>query len=95
MCSYEKFKLDKEILDILEIPDLLYTNQMLLKKLVSKWRSNNVILNDDLKNFLHYPDNVKSVQLSDIFNRIKINHIQKINYPPNCTFYSYDQKPIY
>ena len=95
MSLHEQFKLDKEILDILGIPDLLFTNQTLSKKLISKWKSNNILIKDDLKKILNYSDNIKSVPLNDIIKRIKINHIYIINHPPNCTFYSYHQKPLY
>jgi hypothetical protein len=95
MRGHEQFKLDKEILDILGIPDLLFTNQTLSKKLSSKWKSGNILIKDDLKKILHYSDNTKIVPLNDIIRRIKINHIYILNKPPNCIFYSYDQKPLY
>ena len=94
----ESYKLDKVILDVLNIKDCFYSNYTLGKEIYKRFKGlnkNTIILNDDLKKILNYPNNAKEVQLYGIIERIKLNHIYTINNPPNCSFYSYNQKPIY
>jgi hypothetical protein len=95
----ESYKLDKIILDILNIKDCFYTNHTLGNEIYKKWKGlkkNTIILTDNLKNILNYDSDIQVVQLYDFIERIKLkNYIYTINNPPNCIFYSYNQKPIY
>lgn len=90
------YKLDKVILDHLNIKDCFYSDYSLAVEINKKWKGpkkNKVILNYELRKILNY--DIEIAQIYDVIERIKLNHIYTINHPPNCSFYSYDQKPIY
>ena len=92
------YKLDKIILETLNIKDYFYSDYTLGVEINKKWKGakkNTIILSYELKKILNYQNNIELPHIYDVIDRIKLNHIYTTNPPPNCSFYSYDQKPIY
>lgn len=88
-------QLNKELLHILQISDILYSRSALMitlsKKLKKKGLSKYYI-SIELQTFLHAPYN--HINLYTLMDIIIKNYTNNINYP-NYDYYSYDQKPNY
>jgi hypothetical protein len=89
-------QLNKELLHIIKIPDVLYTVPTLKKALLKKLNKKKTIveyyISIELQTFLNEPNNY--IGMENLINTIIMNYSQNLN-RPNYDYYSYDQKPNY
>lgn len=88
-------QINKELLHIMQIPDILYTKQTLKKILIKKLtkKSFNIyFMSNNLQTFLNETNNY--IEIEYLINIIIKNYSQNLN-NPNYDYYSYDQKPNY
>jgi hypothetical protein len=85
-----QFKINTLLLDELEIENKIYTIVDLRKELDSKTYNKKIMLSSNLKKILLCTSN--HIGIDKLINIIVSNYIEKIDYP-NCSYYSYDQKP--
>jgi hypothetical protein len=86
-------QLNKELIHILQIPNVLYSTYSLRKKLslILKKKTYGVYyISNELQQFLSQPNDF--ISLDNLIDIIIINYSENTN-KPNCDYYSYDQKP--
>lgn len=90
----EIYQLNKQLLYILQIPDILYSRDQLKKILIKKLNKINSIyyyIPSDLQTFINLSNNYYSI---DQLINIILNYSENTN-KPTYDYYSYDQKPDY
>ena len=88
-------QLNKELLNIIKIPDILYSIQGLRKAIIKKLTKktfNYYYIPNELQTFINEPNNY--IQLDQLINIIINNYIETID-KPNSDCFSYNQKPNY
>lgn len=100
--SISGYKLNKNLLELLNIEDKIYNNKTLRTTLGLKMKSlyftmniknsNNYILTPELQSFLN--EDKKYIDTDILVTLISISYSDNINYP-NCQYYHYNQKPNY
>lgn len=86
-------QLNKELIHILQIPNVLYSTYSIRKKLASTLKKKTFgtyYISNQLQQFLGQPNDY--ISLNNLIDLIIINYSENIN-KPNCEYYSYDQKP--
>lgn len=89
--------LSDELLNIMNLPNIVYTRESLKKRLISKLhknllKNNNYYLPVELKTLLNeYSENINMDKLINII----ILKCNKNPIEPEYDYYSYDQKPNY
>lgn len=90
----EYIKLKKDLLNILKIEDILYTQYMLkhvLKKILKKNKTSNMYyIPPELQAFLN--ESIEYISIENLLHAIKNFHIDNMI---NFDYYSYNQKPNY
>jgi hypothetical protein len=94
----KSYKLNKTILNILDIEDRFYNNVLLRKALTTKLKVSNRKLNTyyltkELQ-VLFNEDNNFTVNIDTLVSIIVNSYSENINYP-DCQFYSYNQSATY
>ena len=88
-------QLNKELLHIIKIPDILYSIQGLRKALMKKLNKKTFgfyYIPIELQNFINEPNDY--INLEQLINIIITNYSETAD-KPSCDYYSYDQKPNY
>jgi len=86
-------KLNKQLLHILKIPYMLYSNITLRKELMKKLQKksqNYYFLTQELQTFLNEP--LDNISIYSLVEHIITFYSENAN-KPNCEYFSYDQKP--
>ena len=88
-------KLDKKLIEIINIPDMIYTPQNLKKILIKKLKKKTYVeyyISTELQNFLCEPNNY--IGIDYLIHIMITNYSENLNCP-NCDYYSYNQNPNY
>jgi len=88
-------QLNKELLHIIKIPDILYSLHGLRKALAKKLTKKTIgsyYIPIELKNFINEPNDY--INLEQLINII-ITNFSETTDKPNSDYFSYDQKPNY
>lgn len=91
----EIYQLNKQLLYILQIPDILYSPDQLKKMLIKKLNKKHSIyfyISNDLQTFMNLSNNYYLID--KLVEIIILNYSENTN-KPNYDYYSYDQKPDY
>ena len=89
-------QVNKELLHILQIPDVIYTSSSVLRKAIikklQKKSFNNYYINAQLKQFLNETNDY--INIDELISTIVTSYSNNTKYPSH-EYYSYDQKPNY
>jgi hypothetical protein len=89
----EKYKFNKDILDILEIPNQIYTKLSLKQLLKEKYENNKILLSVNIKKKLNIKDDNK-IYIDHLILELITNYREDLN-KPLYYHYSYNKEPNY